>query len=111
MSRNLVVVTQTWKSLIESLKANSLHGYKKLDSVKFDGLYFTAILQQATDEDYLQALQQLTGEEKDGDSHKDTFLGVERRIEASEEVVEPLVEAVDTSNIQIKVKRQPRTKK
>ncbi len=111
MNKTLVITTQTWKSLIESLKANSLHGYKKLDNVKYDGVYFTAILQQATDKDYLNSLCKLTGSEKDGDCHKDSFLGVERRIEASEEVLEPLIEAVETSNVQIKVKRQSRSKK
>lgn len=111
MNKTLVITTQTWKSLIESLKANSLHGYKKLDSVNHDGVYFTAILQQATDSAYLQALQQLTGEEKDGDCHKDSFLGVERRTEVSEEVVGPLVKSVPDSKVELKIKRTPRTKK
>lgn len=44
MNKQLVITTQTWQSLVESLKCNSLHGYKKLDSVKYDGVYFTAIL-------------------------------------------------------------------
>jgi len=132
MNKQLVVATTSWQSLIESLKANAVHGYKSLDSVSYDGVFYKAVLQQTKDTAYLQALQKLTGEEKGGDPSKDTFLGVERRTEASEGVkpivirptpsgneieelfeqfVGPLVEAVDTSNTQIKVKRQPRSKK
>jgi hypothetical protein len=132
MNKQLVVATTSWQSLIESLKANAVHGYKSLDSVSYDGVFYKAVLQQTKDTAYLEALQKLSGEEKDGDPSKDSFLSVRRAIEASESVkpivirptpsgsevkelfdqfVEPLVEAVDTSNIQIKVKRQPRSKK
>lgn len=65
MSKNLVITTKSWKSLIESLKANSKHGYNCLESLKHDGVYYTAILCQETDASYLERLKIVTGEEED----------------------------------------------
>ena len=65
MSRNLVITTTSWKALIESLKGNSKHGYNKMESLKHDGVYYTAILCQDTDASYLERLKIVTGDEED----------------------------------------------
>mgnify|MGYP003434136493 CR=1 FL=1 len=67
MSRNLVITTKSWKALIESLKANSKHGYNRLESLKHDGVYYTAILCQNTDANYLERLKIVTGHSETGD--------------------------------------------
>ena len=63
--KQLVVTTTSWKALIESLKGNSKHSYNKLESLKHDGVYYTAILCQNTDANYLERLKIVTGEEED----------------------------------------------
>ena len=65
MSRNLVITTKSWKALIESLKANSKHGYNRLESLKQVDGYFTAVLCQETDASYLERLKIVAGEEED----------------------------------------------
>ena len=65
MSRNLVITTKSWKALIESLKGNSKHSYNKLESLKHDGVYYTAILCQDIDASYLERLKIVTGDEED----------------------------------------------
>ena len=65
MSRNLVITTKSWKALIESLKGNAKHGYNKLESLKQVDGYFTAILCQENDANYLERLKIVTGEEED----------------------------------------------
>ena len=67
MSRNLVITTKSWKALIESLNGNSKHGYNKLESLKHDGVYFTAVLCQNTDANYLERLKIVTGHSETGD--------------------------------------------
>ena len=67
MSRNLVVTTTSWKALIESLKANSKHGYNRLESLKQADGYFTAVLCQNTDANYLERLKIVTGHSETGD--------------------------------------------
>lgn len=63
--KQLVVTTTSWKALIESLKGNSKHSYNKLESLKHDGVYYTAILCQETDASYLERLKIVTGDEED----------------------------------------------
>ena len=63
--KNLVITTKSWKALIESLKANSKHGYNKLESLKQADGYFTAVLCQDVDANYLERLRIVTGEEED----------------------------------------------
>ena len=63
--KQLVVTTTSWKALIESLKGNSKHSYNKLESLKHDGVYYTAILCQNTDASYLERLKIVTGDEED----------------------------------------------
>ena len=65
MSKQLVISTKSWKALIESLKGNSKHSYNKLESLKHDGVYYTAILCQNTDANYLERLKIVTGDEED----------------------------------------------
>lgn len=65
MSRNLVITTKSWKALIESLKGNSKHDYNKLESLKHDGVYYTAVLCQDIDASYLERLKIVTGDEED----------------------------------------------
>ena len=67
MSRNLVITTKSWKALIESLKGNSKHGYNKLESLKQVDGYFTAVLCQETDANYLERLKTVTGHSETGD--------------------------------------------
>jgi len=63
--KQLVITTKSWLSLIESLRANSKHGYNSLESLKHDGVYFTAVLCQDTDSEYTERLKIVTGEEDD----------------------------------------------
>ena len=63
--KQLVISTKSWEALIESLKANSKHSYNKLESLKHDGVYYTAILCQNTDANYLERLKIVTGDEED----------------------------------------------
>ena len=63
--KQLVISTKSWKALIESLKANSKHGYNRLESLKHDGVYYTAILCQYLDKAYAERLKIVTGEEED----------------------------------------------
>ena len=67
MSRNLVITTKSWKALIESLKANSKHGYNRLESLKQVDGYFTAVLCQETDASYLERLKIVAGHSGTGD--------------------------------------------
>ena len=63
--KQLVITTKSWKALIESLKGNAKHGYNKLESLKHDGVHYTAVLCQETDANYLERLKIVTGEEED----------------------------------------------
>ena len=65
--KQLVVTTTSWKALIESLKANSKHSYSRLESLKHDGVYYTAILCQNTDANYLERLKIVAGHSETGD--------------------------------------------
>ena len=67
MNRTLVISTKSWKALIESLKGNSKHGYNRLESLKHDGVYYTAILCQNTDANYLERLKIVTGHSETGE--------------------------------------------
>ena len=67
MSRNLVISTKSWKALIESLKGNSKHGYNKLESLKQVDGYFTAVLCQNTDANYLERLKIVAGHSETGE--------------------------------------------
>lgn len=63
--KQLVITTKSWKALIESLKGNSKHSYNRLESLKHDGVYYTAILCQDIDASYVERLKIVTGEEED----------------------------------------------
>ena len=108
--KQLVISTKSWKALIESLKANSKHGYNRLESLKHDGVYYTAILCQDIDASYLERLKIVTGEEEDVE-HALYFLSLQPQpitLQLSpevNEVVEP-TEAVVT-----KIKRTTRKPK
>ena len=65
--KNLVITTKSWKALIESLKANSKHGYNKLESLKQVDGYFTAVLCQDIDSAYVERLKIVTGHSETGD--------------------------------------------
>ena len=65
--KQLVISTKSWKAFIESLKANSKHGYNRLESLKHDGVYYTAILCQDIDASYLERLKIVTGHSETGD--------------------------------------------
>ena len=67
MSRNLVITTKSWKALIESLNGNSKHGYNRLESLKQVDGYFTAVLCQNTDANYLERLKIVAGHSETGD--------------------------------------------
>ena len=107
-----VISTKSWKSLIESLKANSKHGYNRLESLKQVDRYFTAVLCQNTDASYLERLKIVTGEEEVGIKGLIDFLNhsfVPSDFVVKEEVVqEPL--PLQTESI-IKIKRVPRKPK
>ena len=65
--KQLIISTKSWKSLIESLKGNSKHGYNRLESLKQVDGYFTAVLCQNTDASYLERLKIVTGHSETGD--------------------------------------------
>ena len=71
--KQLVITTKSWHSLIESLRANSKHGYNSLESLKHDGVYYTAVLCQDTDSAYVERLKIVTGDEE-GAEHALYFL-------------------------------------
>ena len=115
MSRNLVITTKSWKALIESLKANSKHSYNKLESLKHDGVYYTAILCQNTDANYLERLKIVTGHSETGDEEDETgtllyFLSLQPQpitLQLTPKVVEP----IQTEAVVTKIKRVPRKPK
>ena len=110
--KQLVTTTTSWKALIESLKGNSKHGYNKLESLKHDGVYYTAILCQDIDRYYTERLKIVTGEEEIGIKGLIDLLNhsfVPSDFVVKEEVVqEPL--PLQTESI-IKIKRVSRSKK
>ena len=110
--KQLVITTKSWKALIESLHGNSKHGYNKMESLKHDGVYYTAILCQNTDANYLERLKIVTGEEDETETGTLLyFLSLQPQpitlqlTPEVNEVVEP-TEAVVT-----KIKRPSRSKK
>ena len=113
MSRNLVISTKSWKALIESLNGNSKHGYNKLESLKHDGVYYTAILCQETDASYLERLKIVTGDEEDETGTLLYFLSLQPQpitLQLTPEVNEA-VEPVQTGAVVTKIKRVPRKPK
>lgn len=110
--KQLVITTTSWKALIESLKGNSKHSYNKMESLKHDGVYYTAILCQDIDSSYVERLKIVTGEEEIGIKGLIDFLNhsfVPSDFVVKEEVVqEPL--SVQTDSV-IKIKRVSRSKK
>lgn len=112
MSRNLVITTTSWKALIESLKGNSKHGYNKMESLKHDGVYYTAILCQNTDANYLERLKIVTGDEDETGTLL-YFLSLQPQpitLQLTPEVNE-VVEPVQTEAVTTKIKRVPRKPK
>lgn len=117
--KQLVITTTSWKALIESLKGNSKHGYNKLESLKHDGVYYTAILCQETDANYLERLKIVTGEEEDVE-HALYFLCTNlvpfppkllERINSVLEIAKENKLADTDPVISTKLKRSPRGKK
>lgn len=69
--KQLVITTKSWQALIESLRANSKHGYNSLESLKHDDVYFTAVLCQGFDEFYVARLKVVIGTETDTEEYVD----------------------------------------
>lgn len=65
--KQLVITTKSWKALIESLHGNSKHGYNKMESLKYDETFYTAVLCQNTDSAYTERLKIVTGHSETGD--------------------------------------------
>lgn len=116
--KQLVISTKSCKALIESLKGNAKHGYNKLESLKHDGVYYTAILCQNTDASYLERLKIVTGHSVTGDEEDETgtllyFLSLQPQpitLQLTPEVNEA-VEPVQTGAVVTKIKRVPRKPK
>lgn len=109
MSKKLVVTTQEWLAMIECLKANVKWGYSKLESLKYDETFYTAVLCQNTDASYLERLKIVTGGEEDI-GHALEFLSLQPQpitLQLTPEVVEP----VQTGAVVTKIKRVPRKPK
>jgi len=107
--KQLVISTKSWKALIESLKGNAKHGYNKLESLKHDGVYYTAILCQETDASYLERLKIVTGDEDETGTLL-YFLSLQPQpitLQLTPEVVEP----IQTEAVTTKLKRTTRSKK
>ena len=108
--KQLVISTKSWKALIESLKANSKHGYNKLESLKQADGYFTAVLCQNTDASYLERLKIVTGgEEEIGVKGLIDFLN--HSFVPSDFVKEEVEESTQTEAVVTKIKRVPRKPK
>ena len=110
--KQLVITTKSWKALIESLKGNSKHSYNKLESLKHDGVYYTAILCQNTDASYLERLKIVTGDENETGTLL-YFLSLQPQpitLQLTPEVNEA-VEPVQTGAVVTKIKRVPRKPK
>ena len=113
--KNLVITTKSWKALIESLKANSKHGYNKLESLKQVDGYFTAVLCQDIDSAYVERLKIVTGHSETGEEE----IGVKGLIDflnhsfvPSDFVVkEELDESTQTEAVLTKIKRTTRKPK
>ena len=115
--KQLVISTTSWKALIESLKANSKHGYNKLESLKQADGYFTAVLCQETDSAYAERLKIVTGHSETGEEDETGtllyFLSLQPQpiaIQLSPEE-DKVVEPVQTEAVVTKIKRTPRSKK
>ena len=108
--KQLVVTTKSWKALIESLKANSKHGYNWLESLKHDGVYYTAILCQETDASYLERLKIVTGDEEVGIKGLIDFLN-HSFVPSDFVVKEEVEEATQTEAVVTKIKRVTRKPK
>ena len=112
MSKNLVITTKSWKALIESLNGNTKHGYNKLESLKQADGYFTAVLCQNTDANYLERLKIVTGDEDETGTLL-YFLSLQPQpitLQLTPEVNE-VVESVQTEAVVTKIKRVPRKPK
>ena len=111
--KQLVISTKSWKALIESLKGNSKHSYNKLESLKHDGVYYTAILCQDIDKAYAERLKIVTGDEEDETGTLLYFLSLQPQpitLQLTPEVNEA-VEPVQTGAVVTKIKRVPRKPK
>ena len=110
--KQLVISTKSWEALIESLKANSKHGYNRLESLKQVDGYFTAVLCQETDASYLERLKIVTGDEEETGTLL-YFLSLQPQPitpQLTPEVNE-VVETFQTEAVVTKIKRAPRSKK
>jgi len=108
--KQLVITTKSWKALIESLKANSKHGYNRLESLKHDGVYYTAILCQDIDKAYAERLKIVTGEEGIGVKGLIDFLN-HSFVPSDFVVKEEVEEATQTEAVVTKIKRTTRKPK
>ena len=107
--KQLVISTKSWKALIESLKGNSKHGYNKLESLKHDGVYYTAILCQDIDISYAERLKIVTGDEDETGTLL-YFLSLQPQPIAIQLTPE-VVEHIQTEAVVTKIKRPTRSKK
>ena len=108
--KQLVISTKSWKALIESLKANSKHGYNRLESLKQVDGYFTAVLCQNTDANYLERLKIVTGEE-DAVEYALEFLILQPQ-PITLQLTPEVNEVVETTEaVTTKIKRVPRKPK
>ncbi len=112
--KQLIISTKSWKALIESLNGNSKHGYNKLESLKHDGLYYTAVLCQDVDGCYAERLKIVTGHSETGEEDETGtllyFLSLQPQpitLQLTPEVVEP----IQTEAVVTKIKRPTRSKK
>ena len=115
--KQLVITTKSWKALIESLKGNEKHGYNRLESLKQVDGYFTAVLCQEVDANYLERLKIVTGHSETGDEEETGtllyFLSLQPQpitLQLTPEVNEA-VEPVQTGAVVTKIKRVPRKPK
>ena len=110
--KQLVITTKSWQSLIESLRANSKHGYNSLESLKHDGVYFTAVLCQGFDSAYAKRLEIVTGDEDETGTLL-YFLSLQPQPIALQLTPEEggVVGPVPTEAVQLKVERKPRARK
>ena len=109
--KQLVITTKSWQALIESLRANSKHGYNSLESLKHDGVYYTAVLCQNTDASYLERLKIVTGHSETGEEDETGtllyFLSLQPQPIALQLTPEEgeVVEPVQTEAVVTKIKR------
>ena len=124
MSKKLIISARTWKTFVESLKANLKHNFGICEKTSFKSGYYTSILVSGTDHAYIARLNSVTGEEKENCIDLVDYLSGAITIEVSDEplpekvvqeiksaIVDYAVTELSKEAVVTKIKRPTRSKK